>query len=197
MDSLREALEGQETGGAGAEQEGAGATPSDGPDAGPGESLEGEQGAPGAGSSSGEQSGEGGGAAPGEGAPAGDQAAPGAGSEAPAQPGSLESAGGGDSGLVPAGLGFSPDEKTGLATYLEVQLQLEATEARPVTAETAASGLPVEESTRQERSRLDFRNVPSELTPAQQELLNQERIPREYRNLIREYFQVIRPPVPQ
>jgi hypothetical protein len=35
--------------------------------------------------------------------------------------------------------------------------------------------------------------VPSELTPAQQELLNQERIPREYRNVIREYFQAIRP----
>jgi hypothetical protein len=53
---------------------------------------------------------------------------------------------------------------------------------------------PEEEASRQERSRLDYRSVPSELTPAQQELLNHEQIPREYRNLIREYFQAIRPP---
>ena len=47
-------------------------------------------------------------------------------------------------------------------------------------------------ATRQEESTLDYRDVASDLTPAQQELLNQDRIPREYQNLIKEYFEAIR-----
>jgi hypothetical protein len=103
----------------------------------------------------------------------------------------LEPTGSGD---TPTGIGFSPAQKTGEATSLEVQLQLETT-----LAPTGEEDLPAEdperreEATRQELSTLDYRNVPTSLTPAQQELLNQERIPREYENVIREYFRVIRP----
>ncbi len=97
-------------------------------------------------------------------------------------------------GQIPTGLGFSPDQKTGEATSLDVQLEMESTAA--AGGETPALREPEdvrEEATRQERSRLDYRSLPTELSPAQQELLNEERIPREYRNVIREYFQVIRP----
>jgi len=125
--------------------------------------------------------------------PPGSQAEPGEGDRG--QPGSLEGAAGGDTGMIPSGLGFSPDQKTGQATSLAVQLQQEATEALPPTAEIPPTRPPEEEATAEERSRLDYRNVPSALTPAQQELLNQEQIPREYRNLIRDYFQAIRPAV--
>ena len=51
----------------------------------------------------------------------------------------------------------------------------------------------IEETSREQRSKLDYRNVESDLTPAQQDLLNQEQIPRPYRNLIKNYFQAIRP----
>ena len=51
----------------------------------------------------------------------------------------------------------------------------------------------IEESSKQERSRLDYRNVKSDLSPAQKDLLNQDRIPWEYRPLIKDYFQAIRP----
>lgn len=97
------------------------------------------------------------------------------------------------SGDTPTGLGFSPAQKTGDATSLEVQLQLQTTLALPGDEIPEADAEREEEATRQERSTLDYRNVPSELTPAQQELLNQEPIPREYQNVIKEYFQAIRP----
>ncbi len=47
-------------------------------------------------------------------------------------------------------------------------------------------------SSRREASALDYRNVPSDLTPAQQDLLNPDRIPREYQTLIKQYFEAIR-----
>jgi hypothetical protein len=84
--------------------------------------------------------------------------------------------------------------QTGEATSLDVQLEMESTVA--AAGETAEPREPEdvrEEATRQERSRLDYRSVPTDLSPAQQELLNEERIPREYRNVIRDYFQAIRP----
>jgi hypothetical protein len=150
-----------------------------------------QSGEPGASVEAGESQGEGeassGDAAAGGETQTGDQGTTGA-------PGNLQSAAGGDTGLLPAGLGFSPDQKTGAPTSLEVQLQQEATRALAATEEVPGQ-IPEEEASRQEQSRLDYRNVPSELTPAQQELLNQEQIPREYRNLIRSYFQAIRPPV--
>ena len=96
-------------------------------------------------------------------------------------------------GQMPSGFGFSPDEKEGAPTSLDVLLEEETTEAQSAEIETEEDAEKIEEASREQRSKLDYRNVPSELTPAQQELLHQDRIPREYRNLIREYFQAIRP----
>ncbi len=102
----------------------------------------------------------------------------------------LEPTGTGD---TPTGIGFSPAQKTGEPTSLEVQLLLQTTLALSNEDLPRPDPERREEATRQERSSLDYRSVPSELTPAQQELLNQERIPREYQNVIKEYFQAIRP----
>jgi len=102
----------------------------------------------------------------------------------------VEPTGSGDS---PTGLGFSPAQKTGDATSLEVQLQMQTTLALADEEISESDQRLEEEATREELSILDYRNVPSELTTAQQELLDQERIPREYQNVIKEYFQVIRP----
>jgi len=183
IDNLQEALEGR---GAGGDQPGQDAP--DEPQA--GSSSSSEEGQPGGAmdSASGEsdQSGAGESAPPGEAQP---------GDAATRQPGNIEGAAGGDSGLIPAGLGFSPEQKTGQPTSLEVRLEQESTEAQTQDAERSGELPPRQEATRQERSRLDYRNVPSELTPAQQELLGQERVPREYRNLIRDYFQAIRPTI--
>jgi DNA repair exonuclease SbcCD ATPase subunit len=52
----------------------------------------------------------------------------------------------------------------------------------------------IEQTSKQERSKLDYRNVPSELSAAQKDVLNQDRIPWEYRPLIKSYFEAIRPP---
>ncbi len=96
-------------------------------------------------------------------------------------------------GDTPTGIGFSPEQKTGAPTSLEVQLQLLATFADSNPESDAPEEQPEPEATRREQSSLDYRDVPSELTPAQQELLNRERIPREYQNVIRDYFRAIRP----
>lgn len=96
-------------------------------------------------------------------------------------------------GETPTGLGFSPEQKTGQPTSLEVQLQLQTTLAASSEEPPEPDSERREEATRQERSTLDYRNVPSQLTPAQQELLNQEPIPREYQNVIKDYFRAIRP----
>ena len=190
IDSLREALERQQEAEAGGQQD-AGPAPASEEGAGQQQAQPGD---------SAGQAGESGEAS--EAGAAGNQ--PAGGDQAPSGPaetgeatrgqgGSLDSAAGGDSGMLPAGLGYSPDQKTGLPTSLEVQLEQEATGTISPRENPAASGTPEEEASRQEQSRLEYRNVPSELTPAQQELLDQERIPREYQNLIRDYFQAIRP----
>ncbi len=97
------------------------------------------------------------------------------------------------SGLIPMGFGYSPAIKEGAPTSLEVQLQEEIVEAQmdEITRNDAEEDTQ-ELATRQEESTLDYRDVASDLTPAQQELLNQDRIPREYQNLIKEYFEAIR-----
>jgi hypothetical protein len=160
----------------------------------PGEGAPGASGDPGEGES-GAEPGE---AGPGQGG-AGDQA-PGQGGEGvPGLAGSPEAMAGGDSGLTPAGLGLSPAVKTGLETFLEVQLERVVTQARS-TESSSRSGSQtdgrLEVTTSQERSGLDYRSVPSELSPAEQALLEQDRIPPRYRNMIREYFQIIREPMP-
>jgi hypothetical protein len=52
----------------------------------------------------------------------------------------------------------------------------------------------IEKASKQERSKLDYRNVPSDLRAAQKELLNQESIPYQYQQLIRNYFAAIQRP---
>ena len=51
----------------------------------------------------------------------------------------------------------------------------------------------IEEASQRERSKLDYRNVPSKLTPAQKDLLNQDPIPFEQRQFVKDYFKTIRP----
>jgi hypothetical protein len=89
------------------------------------------------------------------------------------------------SGQVPD----APAPREGEATQLEVILQQEELVA-PLEEEKMQE---IEEQSKQERSKLDYRNVTSELTPAQRDALNQDSIPWEYRQLIKQYFEAIRP----
>jgi len=81
-------------------------------------------------------------------------------------------------------------------TTLEVVLQKEALKieagegGQEPTQEVEAAG-------ERERSRLDYRNAPSNLTPAQKDLLNRDRIPWESRQLIKNYFQAVKPTTTQ
>ena len=78
----------------------------------------------------------------------------------------------------------------GNPTKLDVKLEMEKIKGQN------EGGTPeeLEEASKQERSKLDYRNVHSDLTPAQKDALNQDKIPWEYRGLIKNYFQAIRPP---
>ena len=91
---------------------------------------------------------------------------------------------------MPSGGGGAPAPLYGETTKLDVQLEQEKLTGQP------DGGLPkpekTEEASRQERSKLDYRNVPSDLSPAQKDLLNQDRLPWEYRQLIKQYFEAIR-----
>ena len=80
----------------------------------------------------------------------------------------------------------------GEATLLEVQLQKEALK---IEAEGGGNepNKDVEAAGERERSKLDYRNAPSDLTPAQKDLLSQDRIPWESRQLIKNYFQAVKP----
>jgi hypothetical protein len=92
-------------------------------------------------------------------------------------------------GLMPSGKGGGDAPREGAPTHLDVKLQQE----RVKGVEDEGREENIEEVSKQERSRLDYRNVKSELSPAQKDLLNQDRIPWEYRPLIKNYFQAIRP----
>jgi hypothetical protein len=105
------------------------------------------------------------------------------------QPGAMMPGGSEGTGLMPGGKGGSDAPREGAPTSLEVQLQQEQVEGM---ADGGEKPEDIEESSKQERSRLDYRNVKSDLTPAQKDLLNQDRIPWEYRPLIKDYFQAIR-----
>src|SRR5213593_1128160 len=93
-------------------------------------------------------------------------------------------------GLMPSGKGGSDAPREGAPTTLYVKLQQE----RVKGMEDQGKEENIEEVSKQERSKLDYRNVKSDLSPAQKDLLNQDRIPWEYRPLIKNYFQAIRPP---
>jgi len=107
------------------------------------------------------------------------------------EPGAADNAG----GQMPSGGGGGPVPLHGAPTKLDVELEQEKLTGQP------DGGSPKEEKTeeasRQERSKLDYRNVPSDLSPAQKDLLNQDRLPWEHRQLIKQYFQAIRPPQKQ
>ena len=89
-----------------------------------------------------------------------------------------------------SGMPHAPLQLMGEPTKLDAELEREEIEN-----ESSSGGTPdvKEEASKQERSTLDYRNVPSDLTPAQKDVLNQDKIPWEYRNLIKNYFQAIRP----
>jgi hypothetical protein len=93
-------------------------------------------------------------------------------------------------GLMPSGKGGSDAPREGAPATLDVKLQQE----RVKGMEDQGKEENIEEVSKQERSKLDYRNVKSDLSPAQKDLLNQDRIPWEYRPLIKNYFQAIRPP---
>src|SRR5213594_150392 len=93
-------------------------------------------------------------------------------------------------GLMPSGKGGSDAPREGASTTLDVKLQQEGVKGM----QDQGKEENIEEVSKQERSKLDYRNVKSELSPAQKDLLNQDRIPWEYRPLIKNYFQAIRPP---
>ena len=80
----------------------------------------------------------------------------------------------------------------GEATSLEVQLQKEA-----LQFEAQGGGLEpdkeAEAAGERQRSKLDYRNAPSDLTPAQKDLLNQDRIPWDSKQLMKKYFQAVKP----
>jgi hypothetical protein len=80
----------------------------------------------------------------------------------------------------------------GEATALEVQLQKEALKMEGVPGEGKEPEQDKEAAGERERSKLDYRNAPSNLTPAQKDLLSQERIPWENRQLIKNYFQAVK-----
>jgi hypothetical protein len=80
----------------------------------------------------------------------------------------------------------------GEATALEVQLQKEALKMEGEPGEGKEPEQDKEAAGERERSKLDYRNAPSNLTPAQKDLLSQERIPWENRQLIKNYFQAVK-----
>ena len=106
------------------------------------------------------------------------------------QPGSVMPGGAEGTGLMPGGKGGADAPREGAPTSLDGKLKQEKVAGMEDGGEKPEN---IEESSKQERSRLDYRNVKSDLSPAQKDLLNQDRIPWEYRPLIKDYFQAIRP----
>ena len=80
----------------------------------------------------------------------------------------------------------------GEATALEVQLQKEALKIEDGEGSQEPEQ-DIEVAGERERSKLDYRNAPSNLTPAEKDLLGQDRIPWESRQLIKNYFQAVKP----
>jgi hypothetical protein len=90
-----------------------------------------------------------------------------------------------------SGASVSPEDlKPGEMTKLDVQLKMEGLKGQ---AGKGAQQEDLEEASKQERSAMDYRNVPSQLSPAQKDALNQNRLPREQREIVKYYFEEIRP----
>lgn len=95
----------------------------------------------------------------------------------------------------PGGLAQLPPTSLETKLELDVKLQVEALKAIEGENQSPEEDEELSEASKQERSKLDYRNVNAESSPAQKDLLNQDQIPLEYRALIKSYFQAIRPPV--
>jgi len=91
---------------------------------------------------------------------------------------------------IQAAFGSPEDLKPGELTKLDVQLKMEGLKGQAGKGEQLED---VEEASKQERSAMDYRNVPSQLSPAQKDALNQNRLPREQREIVKYYFEEIRP----
>jgi hypothetical protein len=94
----------------------------------------------------------------------------------------------------PVGLESSADAigthaQIGASTTLQVQLQKEKLAGQLSRLKRPRS----EKASKEERSKIDYRDVPSDLRPAQKDILNQDWIPSRYRGLIKSYFERIRP----
>ena len=109
-----------------------------------------------------------------------------------AEKGGEAAAAGEGNGLMPSGKGGGDAKREGPPTTLDVQLKREEIEG--IQDQEQGIKEDIDEVSKQERSKLDYRNVKSDLSPAQKDLLNQDHIPWEYRSLIKNYFEAIRPP---
>jgi hypothetical protein len=95
---------------------------------------------------------------------------------------------GGGRGGKNAGLS-GPFPARGEPTSLETQLDKEVLPVRPARGSRPES---IIEHSEKEASKLEYRNLPSKLTPAQKDLLNQDAIPYEQRQFVKDYFEKIR-----
>jgi hypothetical protein len=152
---------------------------------------QGEAGEPGERGEQGEQGERGEGGEPGEGGEAGEPGEEGAG-QAGDNPGVTSEDGPQGQGGNSFGGSMKSAPLEGEATSLEVQLQKQALEF-----EASSGGLEpdksAEEAGARERSKLDYRNAPSDLTPAQKDLLSQDQLPWDSKQLIKNYFQAVKP----
>jgi hypothetical protein len=82
-----------------------------------------------------------------------------------------------------------PLPMTGDPTSLETSLEKEALPVRPTRGSRPET---IEEASQRERSKLDYRNVKSNLTPAQKDALNQDPIPFEQRDLVKQFIESLR-----
>jgi hypothetical protein len=83
-----------------------------------------------------------------------------------------------------------PFPMRGDPTSLETELDREPLPIRPTRGSRPET---IEEASQRERSKLDYRNVKSNLTPAQKDTLNQDPIPFEQRQFVKEYIESLRP----
>src|SRR6185369_6301874 len=83
-----------------------------------------------------------------------------------------------------------PFPMRGEPTQLEVQLEKEPLPVKPTRGSRPET---IEEASQRERSKLDYSKVPSELSKTQKDLLNQDSVPLDQQQLLKQYFETIRP----
>jgi len=66
-------------------------------------------------------------------------------------------------------------------------------EALPIKPTRGSRPESIEEASQRERSKLDYSKVPSELSKTQKDLLNQDTVPLDQQQLLKQYFETIRP----